>query len=52
VLELYELKCRECESLRTINNETSEEIKALILELNKLTGSEENPNMFLMNLKV
>lgn len=46
------MKCRECESLRQVNNELSEQLKALILDINRITGDEENPNMFLMNLKV
>jgi hypothetical protein len=52
LLELYEIKCRECESLRIVNNELSEELKGVIMDLNKVTGSEENPNMFLLTLGI
>ena len=52
LLELYEIKCRECESLRIVNNELSEELKGVIMDLTKVTGSEENPNMFLLTLGI
>ena len=51
-MELYEQKCRECESLRVVNNELSEELKKVITETNRVTGSEENPNMFLLSIGI
>jgi hypothetical protein len=49
---MYDLKCRECEALRKVNNATSDEIRAAIVEMNKVAGTEENPNGFIVQLKV
>ena len=49
---MYEQMCREVETLRKENNRKSERLKGLFEKVNRLTGKEENVNMFLMNLRV
>ena len=51
VFDLYDQMCRKCEGLRKINDGISSQLKECIEELNKLTGREENPNFYIMNIK-
>ena len=48
---MYDQMCRKCEGLRKMNDGISCQLKECIEELNKLTGREENPNFFIMNIK-
>ena len=51
VFELYDKMCRKCEGLRKVNDELSSELKTYIEEINRLTGKDENPNFYIMNIK-
>jgi hypothetical protein len=51
MFEQYEQMCRECDRWRSINAKLTQELTECIKEVNKRTGSDDNPNMILINLK-